>query len=281
MRFAFATCFNAEYQPGGIALCQSIRKQYPDKHQFPIVAMIEERYHGDALIGQLNRLGVTVKQLNLGPVEQARVGPYREPWLKAKAWVTRYAFERFRADVTVHIDADAFLLAPIDDVLPILGDNDLLGFEDPGPALHEYDVLYGNGEPFRRLSSADVKFNCGVLFWRNTTKAIGALERFCGAVNDGYLWAVSRHDQFLLHDLIADMVEHEGFNVKCAPLAIGRHWNPVGKVALDLTRNSNGQWINGYSHERQYIWHGVGSGLPWKEKVSDGVQAAWQWIARG
>lgn len=274
MRFAFATCFNAEYQPGGLALCQSIRKQYPNPDEAPIVAMIEERYSGDPIIGQLKRLGVNIKQINVGPVVHDK--PYREPWLKAKAWVTRYAFERYHADVTAHIDADAFLLAPIDDVLPILGDADLLGFEDPGPALFEYDVLYGTGQPLKRLSSSEVAFNCGVLFWRNTGHTNDALFDFCAAVNDGYTWAVERHDQFLLHDMIGRMVESGMFVVKTAPLAIGRHWNPVGKVAHDL-QFKNGEWINGYSHERQYIWHGVGSGLPWRDHVSDGVQAAFRW----
>ena len=276
MRFAFATCFNAEYQPGGLALCRSIRKQYPDPSEAPIVAMIEERYCGDPLVPALKHLGVTVKQINVGPVVQDK--PYREPWLKAKAWVTRYAFEKYGADITVHIDADAFLLAPLDDVSPLLGDADLLGMLDPGIALYEYDVLYGDGKPLKRLSAGDVRFNCGVLFWRNTAHAQDALIHFCNAVNDGYRWAIGRHDQFLLHDLAGWLIESDRLVVKIPPHAIGQHWNPVDKVANNLKRQGN-IWINENTGKRQYIWHGVGSGLPWKDRVSDSVQAAFKWVS--
>jgi hypothetical protein len=268
-KLIFATCFDATFQPGGLALIKSIRKFY-SKDEAEIIVFTEERPCGDAFIKLCGQLGVEAKQMNLIPS--------REMMLKAKAWVTKYAMSKCAFDdMVVHIDADAFLLAKIDAVLDKMQPDSVMAWPDLGtPGLLDYRLMFG--QDISPEQDRLFHFNAGVVCYNVGDASWKVINDFNAAVNDPYIWACLRNDQFILRNCVArsawaSFIMHPD----------AQHFNPIGKCADDLKLDNQNRWINVRSGAQQFIWHGCGSGLPWLPKERGGceepsIKEAFKWV---
>lgn len=269
-KLLFATCFDENFQPGALALVKSIRKFY-SQEEAGIIALTAERPCGDQCIKQLNSLGVDVRQMN--------VLPSREVMLKAKAWVTMYAIQYGNASQVVHIDADAFLLAKIDSVLGSMPEDSVLAWPDLGtPGLLEFELQTRMKLPDPE-DNLRFHFNAGIVCYRNGKRVERLSQMFNDAVNDPFIWAMLRNDQFILRNAVADFYERGGTFIMNPD---AQHYNPIGRCADDL-RLDGEKWINIRTGKQQYMWHACGSGLPWISKEKGGcgepsIKQAFEWV---
>lgn len=318
-KLCFAACSNRDYQLGAMGLIRSIRKFYSreeadivvfvdsdfgDFKQFCIDHAVEMHYVRDIdnwvqpLIYHDPTYANDTRHTYHPDFKPSPILSYSKPStsgfgrlrhltpLHVKAYATGYCLCVKNSTHVVYLDADAFLLAPIDDMFTKYGERDsVIAFDDTNDDLLALEPLFGVRKP-SEVPPIRFGFNAGVVFYVNGP-GVKKLSRDC------MFYTESRYhydcaptygdgDQGLLRCLVAK--HHLLGNIQFY-LEDAVNWNPTWKRAEQLTFDSAANcWINESNGQRQRIWHdavrgGWLRGRIWTGRQSSAsVNAAWKWI---
>jgi hypothetical protein len=195
-----------------------------------------------------------------------------------KAYCTGYCVNVKRYEQVVYIDADAFLLWRLDELLNRMGPDTIIAFDDGLEELRHLEPLYGVSRPadFKNTSYA---FNAGVVFYRNGEGVHALTLDFMHFIESCHHFAFSGTfaDQGVLRALVA---KHHLLGRIHFELRDATNWNPTWGRADNLRFvPDTEEWINQWNGQRQYIWHGAGSKKLWTGRYpSEAVNRAWAFI---
>jgi predicted O-methyltransferase YrrM len=199
--------------------------------------------------------------------------------LNVKAHCTAYCALVRNADVVVHIDSDAFLLARIDELFARHPEPDtVFAFDDGHEDLPHLERLYGVRPP-AGFDAGHYGFNAGIVAYRNGPGVRDLLTDFTFYVDSCYHYTHSGHfgDQGVLRALVA---KHHLRGTVNFVKGDGVNWNPTWYRADRLSYDAvRGRWVNDDNGRDQFLWHGAGAEKLWTGRyASPSVNAAWEWV---
>ena len=311
-RLCFVTCLNEGFIAGAKGLVRSIRRFY-DAEEAAIIAFAEADYYGlrafcrawECELHLFDRIQEWALPLIYSDpayrndrshfyhpeyepaagltVDEARrvlgfdVIRHLDP-LHVKSYCTGFALLIRGYEYVVHIDADAFLLWRLDDVLETLEPNTVVGFDDGEEPLANLERLYGVRQP-GTFTSRSYAFNAGVIFYRYGEGVRRLLLDFMHYTESCHHFTHSGYifDQGLLRATVAKhhLLGHIGFTLRDAV-----NWNPTHARADRLQFVPvTAEWINEANGRRQHVWHGAGQPKLWTGRhPSASVNAAWRFV---
>jgi len=199
--------------------------------------------------------------------------------LNVKAYCTGYCLCVRDYHRVVHIDADAFLLAPLDALLGRHHAPDtVVACDDGRDPLENLEALFGVSKP-SDFSDALYAFNAGLVLYVNGPGVRALMRDFMFYIESCYHYRYSAHfaDQGVLRALVAKHHINQGIRFE---LEDGATWNPTFLRADDLQYNADQQtWTNLRTGHRQHVWHSAGAEKLWTGRYeSPSVNDAWRWV---
>ena len=316
-RLAFATCTDRNFLPGARGLIRSIRKFYPDSADIVCYADTHDRdfahfarEHDVTLLYPASVRAWAVPLIYEDPRYAADTSHFYHPQfapppgapayqraclrpgfgeihhlhaLNLKAYVTGYCLLVMGYDRVVHIDADAFLLGPVDEMFArhpepstmiAFEDRNIIHFPYVPETLPNLETVYGVAPPLD-FDADRFAFNAGVVFYRNGPGMRELASDFLFYIESCYHFDHSGcMDQGILRYLAA---KHEILGNVRYVLEDNACWNPDQQSAEDLELRG-GQWINRRNWQVQRIYHSYNRHKLWPAKhPSPSVNAAWRW----
>jgi hypothetical protein len=310
-KLCFTTSLNKGFELGGRGLIRSIRKFYsPD--QADIIIFIERdmadfaRFCADqgAQVQYFDEISEWVLPLVYADPHYAGDArhfyhpdfrpaphlPYRIPRqagfgtirhlhpLNVKAYCTGYCLCICNYRRVVHIDADAFLLAPVDEMFRKHPEpNTVIGFDDGDAELGDLDALLGVAEP--EEFNEQFGFNAGIMFYVNGRGVKELARDFMFYIESCYHYDYTGPcaDQSVLRAVVAKHAILGGIHFHQEEAV---NWNPTWRRVDELQFDENDQrWINLHNSKLQHIWHAAGQEKVWTGRhVSPSINSAWQWV---
>ncbi len=198
--------------------------------------------------------------------------------VNVKAHSTGYCLNVRQFEWVVHIDADAFLLGKIDDLLAEMEPDTVFGFDDKPDELNNLEALYGVPKP-AGFSPTQYGFNAGVVFYRNGEAVRKLMLDFMHFMESchHFLYSGCFGDQGVLRALVA---KHHILKRIHYELKDATNWNPTWGRADHLRfLPETSEWINELNSKPQRIWHGAGPKKVWTSQYdAESARLAWQSI---
>ena len=308
-RLAFATCTDRNFLPGARGLIRSIRRFYPDNADIVVFADAHDaefarfaRDHDVTLQYPASVQSWVIPLIYEDPRYAADTSHFYHPQfspppdappsrpcpqpgfgsihhlhpLNLKTYVAGYCLLIKGYEKVVMIDADAFLLAPIDEMFTRHPEPDtLIAFNDQPEPLPNLESLYGVKTP-PGFQAERFSFNAGVVFFRNGPGIRDLISDYMFYGESCYHYDHSGFvDQGILRCLAA---KHEILGNIHFHLEENACWNPDYQSAETLTPHGD-QWVNARNGQVQRIYHSYNRPKLWPGgHPSPSVNAAWQWI---
>jgi len=250
--------------PGCLALVHSVKKFHPDAKCIVVGYGITSNE-----ITELETIGAQVIIDN----------EIYDPRLHGKARATLFGMLNAGKDKELlHIDSDAWLLAPVDNIFRHLCDDGMLAFHDHragGISAETIEELFGE-------KLKPIIFNAGIVFYKLGDLAKNLIHEFAWSMDNKRRQEECGNQPTLR--ILAAKYQKMGMQVILSHDAI--HWNPIWSQAEQLVLEGE-KWINEKTGKQQNIFHATGGknrkkGLnkPWQipSEWASSTLASFQWV---